>query len=618
MKAILRRTLLTAAIALAAAPAFAQPGDSPFTQTIFFGDSLTDSGFYRPFLVQTQGPSAAIVGQFTTNPGYVWAQYLADYYGTNATPAWGLTTTGIAAGTGTNYAAGGATFKSGPGFPPTPPTQFAPTIPNQISAYLSRSGGHADPNALYTVWGGANDLFFHLNGLTTQAQFLQAAGEQVGLVGTLTAAGARYIMVPTMPDVGTTPFGLSQGAAGSAGISALAGGYNQVLFGGLQAAGLRVIPLDTFNFLREITAQPATYGLVNVTTPACGATSSLICSPANYLAPGAAETYAFADGVHPTTTAHRMLGQYAVSVLEGPRQIAMLPQSATVTGRSRADRIAYHVAGKPENDGMTWWGGLRGDSQYYDDLHDGLTPAGTFGIDWSRGDLRFGAFAGYGSGRQDLGNDGGSFKQTEGTLGGFAGWYGEHAWVNGQVSYTWLGYDVDREVHLGPATRRHSGSPDGSNLSAGISAGFEFGEGALRQGPVVSLLSQRIKVDGYAESNPSSTALAYPDQDFDSLIGSAGWQVSYAINESVRPYARLTYDREFESPDEQAFASLQSMPGLAPYAVPGIKMDRDYGSLTLGARSTVFGLAADIGLATTVGQKGGTNAGAFATLSGNF
>ena len=47
MKATLRRTLLTAAIALAAAPAFAGPADSPFTQTIFFGDSLTDGGFFR-------------------------------------------------------------------------------------------------------------------------------------------------------------------------------------------------------------------------------------------------------------------------------------------------------------------------------------------------------------------------------------------------------------------------------------------------------------------------------------------------------------------------------------------------------------------------------------------
>ena len=85
MKATLRRTLLTAAIALAAAPAFAGPADSPFTQTIFFGDSLTDGGFFRSLLP----PSVQnVTGQFTTNPGYVWSQYLADYYDSNADVAW--------------------------------------------------------------------------------------------------------------------------------------------------------------------------------------------------------------------------------------------------------------------------------------------------------------------------------------------------------------------------------------------------------------------------------------------------------------------------------------------------------------------------------------------------
>ena len=201
------RTLLAAALVLGAVPAFAQT----FSQTIFFGDSLTDAGFYRPFLVQ-QNPQAAILGQFTTNPGFVWSQYLADFYGTNAAPAWGLTATGIVNDTGTNFAAGGARITLQPGFPPSPPTSFAPSLSMQINAHLARSGGRADPNALFTVWGGANDLFFHLNGLTTQAQFLSAAGQQIGLVATLQNAGARYILVPTIPDVGLTPFGLSQGA----------------------------------------------------------------------------------------------------------------------------------------------------------------------------------------------------------------------------------------------------------------------------------------------------------------------------------------------------------------------------------------------------------------------
>src|SRR5690606_27660691 len=77
------RTLLAAALALAAAPAMAQ--DSPFSQTVFFGDSLTDSGHFRPALIQLIGPNGALIRRFTTNPGLVWSEYLADYYGTDAT-----------------------------------------------------------------------------------------------------------------------------------------------------------------------------------------------------------------------------------------------------------------------------------------------------------------------------------------------------------------------------------------------------------------------------------------------------------------------------------------------------------------------------------------------------
>ena len=77
------RSLLAAALAFAALPAAAQT----YTQTVFFGDSLTDSGWYRPALVQVGGPSAAILGRFTTNPTLVWSEYLADYYGTNAASA---------------------------------------------------------------------------------------------------------------------------------------------------------------------------------------------------------------------------------------------------------------------------------------------------------------------------------------------------------------------------------------------------------------------------------------------------------------------------------------------------------------------------------------------------
>src|SRR5690606_24654895 len=90
------RTALAAALALAALPAAAH--DHPFTQTVFFGDSLTDAGYFRPLLPPEV---QAVTGQFTTNPGLVWSQWLADFYGT-AARAQGN------GQTGTNFAAGGA------------------------------------------------------------------------------------------------------------------------------------------------------------------------------------------------------------------------------------------------------------------------------------------------------------------------------------------------------------------------------------------------------------------------------------------------------------------------------------------------------------------------------
>jgi len=599
------RSLLAASLALAALPAFAQ--SQPYSQTIFFGDSLTDSGHFRPALVQSAGPSAAILGRFTTNPGLVWAEFLADYYGASA---------GSANQGGTNYAVGGArTGTNGAGA-----LGPIPSMTTQLSTYLAANGGRADPNALYTVWGGANDLFAVVAGAPAQATIASAVTSQVGIVGALTQGGARYILVPNIPDLGQTPQSLAMGPAAAAAGTQLANTYNTALYGGLASAGLRVIPLDTFSFLREVTASPAAYGLANVTGTACGATSSVLCSPANYVTPSAAETYLFADGVHPTLAAQRMLSQYATSVLEGPRQIAVLPHVASVIGRGRAERVAHHVEARPQADGTRWWGDLRGDFLRYDhgDNFDGAAPAGTFGVDWSRGAMVFGAFGGYGRNSQDYGWRGGSFDQSDATLGGFAGWYGDSAWFNAQLSYSWLSYDIDREVQIGPTTRRHSGSPDGSNVSAGLSGGYRFGDGALRHGPVLSVLAQRIDIDGYTESNPSSTALVHGDQQFDSLVGSVGWQFDYTIHDHLRPYARLTVDREFEELPDQVFAQLQTMPGVAPYAVPGVQFDRDYGTAVLGARTSLFGLDANLGVSTTVGQKGGTNAGAFLTVSGSF
>ena len=499
------RHLLAAALAVAAVPAFA---GSPYSNTVFFGDSLTDSGYFRPVLLQVVGPSGALIGKFTTNPGLVWSEYLADYYGTNASPNGN-------GQTGDNYAAGGARngIDVNGGLGPIP------SLATQMTRYLAAHGGKADPNALYTVWGGANDLFaVAANPSQAQAIIGGAVTAQVGIVGTLKAAGAQYILVPTLPDIGLTPSSRAGGPAAMGQGTALATAYNNALFGALAGQGMHVIPVDTFHFLQEVVANPSVYGLSNVTNAGCGVQpapagdSSLFCNPASYVNPNVQNSYLFADGVHPTGGAHKIISQLAINMLEAPRQIAVLPHSAATTGRARADIVGSHVSGPAESDGMRWWTNLRGDFQRYGsgDQYDGVIPALAGGVDWTSGNLVFGGFAGYGRGRIDFGRSTGKFEQSDATLGGFVGWYGDGgAWVNGQLSYSQLSFDVDRKLQLGQATRVHSGSADGSNLTAAINAGWNFGNGALQHGPVLSVVSQQIDVDGYKESQPTlSTSLA--------------------------------------------------------------------------------------------------------------
>ncbi len=620
MNATLRRSLLATTLALAALPALAGNPQSPFSQTIFFGDSLTDGGYFRPLLIQMTGPNGAVVGQFTNNPGYVWSQYLADYYGSNASPAWtGNTTATPTPAGGNNWAVGGART----GTSTVGGLGYTPSLAAQYAAYRA-AGNAVDPNALYTVWGGANDLFaVQANPAQAQQIIGGAVAAQVGLVGALTQAGAQYILVPTIPDIGLTPMSRAGGATGMAQGTALTTSYNNALFGALAQNNLRVIPLDTFHFLQEVVANPSAYGISNVSGVACSPAfqggNSLFCSPASTVPGGA--SYLFADGVHPTQAAHKAVADLAVSVIDGPRVLAVLPHSAAMVGRARAQMVEGALAGAGAEDGTYWWGNLRGDQQRFNKSHgfDGMGGAGSFGVTWRRGNLAYGGFLGYGRQDIDFGARRGDFRQTDTSLGGYVGWQGQGGlWANAQASWSKLGFDVTRQVNLGPATRYHRGSPDGDNLSVGGSAGWTFSHGALRHGPLVSVLAQKISVDGYEEDSTESSALAFPEQDGDSLIGSVGWQLDYTINDHLKPYARLTWDRELEDAPAQAWAQLRSMPNTQLYAVPGLAFDDTYGTLAYGVRSQLLGLDVTTGSSLTVGQKGGNDASFFLNVSGRF
>ena len=604
------RTALAAALALAVLPAAAH--DQPFSGTVFFGDSLTDAGYFRPLLPPNV---QAVTGQFTTNPGLVWSQWLAEHYGTQARPNGN-------GQTGDNHAAGGARN----GVDVTGALGFTPSLATQAAGYLAANGGRADPDALYTVWGGNNDLFAVVaDPGNAQAIIGGAVGAQVGIIGGLQAAGARYVLVPNIPDLGLTPSFRAQGPAAAAQGTALATGYNQALFSTLASNGLAVIPVDTFAFLREVAANPAQFGIANVTGTACMpqiTAQSLTCNPTSLVSPDAPQTYLFADGVHPASGAHVALADLAIAAIEGPRQMAVLPHSAAATGRNRAQRVGAQVSNRGDAEGARWWADLRGDFQRYahGDHYDGTGPALLVGMDWGRDGLAYGGFIGYGVQGNDWGSRRGNWDQSEASIGGYIGWSAESGgWINAQLSYTSLDFDIERQVPLGPALRTHGGSTDGSSVALAVQGGWQFGDGALRHGPVLGVVAQRVEVDGFAESDPGlSTSLAYLDQEFDSTVGSAGWQLSYAIHDTLAPYARVTIDREFEDEAAQAFARSQSIAGSLPYAVPGVEYDQSWTTLTFGARTKLFGLDADIGASVNSGQKGGKHSMVFASVGAGF
>ena len=133
-----------------------------FNQMLVFGDSTVDSGFFKalpnpgggtPFNTAWPAAVAAGAGAPTTSPGLMNSQVLAGYFGLTANPA---NQPG-----GTNFATSGAkdvTVNTGAtgGF-----QQAIPTV-NQIANYLAASGGVANPNAIYLISSGGNDVSFAL------------------------------------------------------------------------------------------------------------------------------------------------------------------------------------------------------------------------------------------------------------------------------------------------------------------------------------------------------------------------------------------------------------------------------------------------------------------------
>jgi phospholipase/lecithinase/hemolysin len=272
-------------------------GAASFQALYVFGDSLSDPGNAAAMSGNQFPPSP---GRFSNGP--VAAEYLAALMGVPGGPA---------ESGGTNFAVGGATtgtenYNFEVGSPLPLPIEFEMTgVAAQIANALA--GPAFNPSrTLFLVWAGPNDIFLGLETDPSEmrAVIAQAVANLASDVEALAGAGARYILVPNMADLGATPFAASKGPDFQAFLSDVTEAFNAALASAMSAlerrlhGRVRIAVFDTFAMQRLIVQRPRLFGFTDTT-------SYCLAHPDAF---PACKGFVFFDEVHATTAAHRIIG----------------------------------------------------------------------------------------------------------------------------------------------------------------------------------------------------------------------------------------------------------------------------------------------------------------------
>jgi outer membrane lipase/esterase len=584
-----RPSLSLAAVAVACA--LSSPASAQFSATYVFGDSLSDAGQYGG-------------ARFTTNPGLTFPMYLAQRYGLAVTPSF----------------AGGNDFAQGGARVATPAANLPPGTPNftitqQVQSFIGR--GAVDPNALYQIQGGANDVRAlatqFATGQITQAQLqagvAQAATQLAGLAGQLQAAGARYVVVYGLPDIGVTPEAAAANA--QANLTALSNLFNGTLNGAIAAGNLNVIQVNSAGLLREIAANPGGFGFVNFTTPVCTVSSALECTPATLRDPGGALTYAFADSIHPTTGLARIAAQAAASMIEGPARIGALAEAPLnveqAAFRSIDARMIGVVGAPPRRNKLDLWVDYDyGTRDVTGGFLSGDAKANTIALggDVKLGDeILVGLAFNYTEDDNDFGGGAGGFtlKETAATL--YGGWGRGPWWAGATLGAGNLDFtDLRRTFALGAQQRTETGSPNGSHVMGSVLGGYWFTNASLLHGPFVRLAWQEVNVDAFSENGSDSTALSYEKQKRRSFTQSLGWQATGQVG-MVRPYARVTWEHESKADARSVTANPLGFAGS--YSSPTLTPDDSWVRYVVGAASDFGRLTGYVTASGTSGRGDG-------------
>lgn len=318
-----RRLIATALLALAAAtPAAAQTRPS---QLIVFGDSLVDVGNITATVGgDTFNPRAAgyFPGQFSNGPNYT-TLLGRNFYGETPRPS--------LLG-GTNFAFGGARVVSNAAY--ATGADAIPDLSLQLGFYLGGVGGVADPNALYVINMGGNDIFAvgsgQTGGVDSATYLANVATTIAGSVTTLQAAGARRFLVTGIPQTTTTGFG-AQSLLTTA------------LDGLTLAPDTELTRFDYQGFFIGLATNPGAFGVEPLTNPG-------ICRGNRPVVAGSIDCtgYFSFDGIHPTAQVQAalyrtVLGQLGLAAVPEPATWSLMIGGFGLVGAAMRRRVAATV-----------------------------------------------------------------------------------------------------------------------------------------------------------------------------------------------------------------------------------------------------------------------------------
>jgi len=295
---------------------------------IVFGDSLSDTGNVSGWLVELLGYEQHD-GRFTSGPttsppsqyGEVWHEVLARSI--NITPATNSD------GGGMNYAHGDAVTGDG-----TKNLGITDNVGKQVSGHLNL-GRAPGPGALHVVFAGGNDLMDAAEALDDATDpsidLDQVAREAVanleGYIEDLVADdGARTVLWPNLPDLSRAPraatFEHDSTRTALREASALFKEEWSVAIARLRKEeGVFLYGLDISAKFNDMLQNPGDYGFEDTTGTAFDDDSA-----------PTADTYLFWDEMHPTSIAHKYLGEEAFAAL----RFTELDASARLTTGSPA------------------------------------------------------------------------------------------------------------------------------------------------------------------------------------------------------------------------------------------------------------------------------------------